>query len=238
MKTDAFVRLAAGVAAAVLMIAGCSQEGGNTVAVKPALVQKDGVTHFEVDGKPFVMFSGELHNSTSSSESYMERIKVWDQMKEGNFNTVIASASWELVEKEEGKYDFTSVDHIIRNARKNGLKVVMIWFASWKNGNSTYAPGYVKRNPQKYPLVQTKDGGYLDVLSTFSEEALNADKKAYVALMNHIREIDPDYTVIMMQVENEMGILGSVRDFSPAAQRAWEGQVPSDLMQYLSSKKG
>ena len=238
MKTDAFVRLAAGVAAAVLMIAGCSQEGGNTVAVKPALVQKDGVTHFEVDGKPFVMFSGELHNSTSSSESYMERIKVWDQMKEGNFNTVIASASWELVEKEEGKYDFTSVDHIIRNARKNGLKVVMIWFASWKNGNSTYAPGYVKRNPQKYPLVQTKDGGYLDVLSTFGEEALNADKKAYVALMNHIRETDPDYTVIMMQVENEMGILGSVRDFSPAAQRAWEGQVPSDLMQYLSSKKG
>ncbi|MBR5431491.1 MAG: DUF5597 domain-containing protein [Bacteroidales bacterium] len=218
------------------------QEAGKPVVtaskVLPAVVRRNGATRLEVDGKPFLVLSGELHNSTSSSESYMESIAVWEQMKEANFNTVIASASWELVEKEEGKYDFSSVDHIIRNARLNGLKVVMIWFASWKNGNSTYAPGYVKRNPKKYPLVQTQDGRYLDVLSTFSKDAMEADKKAYVALMNHIKEIDPDHTVIMMQVENEIGILGSVRDFSPAAQKAWKGQVPADLMQYLSSHKG
>ena len=218
------------------------QEAGKPVAatskVLPAVVRRNGATRLEVDGKPFLVLSGELHNSTSSSESYMESIGVWEQMKAANFNTVIASASWELVEKEEGKYDFSSVDHIIRNARLNGLKVVMIWFASWKNGNSTYAPGYVKRNPKKYPLVQTENGRYLDVLSAFGEESLKADKKAYMALMNHIREIDPDHTVIMMQVENEIGILGSVRDFSPAAQKAWNGQVPSDLIQYLTSHKG
>ena len=238
MKTNAFVRLAAGVAVAALMIAGCSQEGGNKATVKPALVQKDGTTHFEVDGKHFLMFTGELHNSTSTSESYMESIGVWEQMKYGNFNTVIASCSWDVIEDEPGHYDFTSVDHVIRNARKNGLKVVMIWFASWKNGNSTYAPSYIKRDPVKYPLVETQDGGHLNVLSAFCQESMEADKKAYVALMQHIKEIDPDYTVIMMQVENEMGILGSVRDFSPAAQKAWEGQVPADLMQYLSAHKG
>ena len=191
-----------------------------------------------VDGKPFIMFTGELHNSTSTSESYMESIGVWKQMKEGNFNTVIASCSWDVIEPEEGKYDFTSVDHVIRSARENGLKVVMIWFASWKNGNSTYAPSYIKRNPKKYPLVKNEEGNDLNVLSTFSENAKNADKKAFAALMRHIRQVDPDHTVIMMQVENEMGILGSKRDFSAPAQKAWKGQVPAELTNYLAANKG
>ena len=237
MKAGLFSLAAVGLATCFLMILGCSQEVRDT-PVKPALVQKDGITHFEVDGKPFLMLTGELHNSTSTSESYMESIGVWEQMKHGCFNTVIASCSWDVIEDEKGHYDFTSVDHVIRNARENGLKVVMIWFASWKNGNSTYAPSYIKRDPVNYPLVQTQDGGFLNVLSAFGQESLKADRDAYTALMQHIKEVDKDYTVIMMQVENEMGILGSVRDFSPAAQKAWEGQVPSDLMQYLSSHKG
>ena len=237
MKTLLSSLTAIGVATCILMTPGCSRGVENT-SVKPALVQQDGVTHFEVDGKPFLMLTGELHNSTSTSESYMESIGVWEQMKHGHFNTVIASCSWDVIEDEPGHYDFTSVDHVIRSARENGLKVVMIWFASWKNGNSTYAPSYIKRDPVTYPLVQTADGGFLNVLSTFGQESLDADRNAFKALMQHIKEVDKDYTVIMMQVENEMGILGSVRDFSPAAQKAWEGQVPSDLMQYLSSHKG
>ena len=92
---------------------------------QPALVKQNGITRFGIDGKPYVMYGGELHNSTSSSESYMEEIGVWEQMKSGHFNTVIASSSWELVEPEEGKYDFSSVDHVIRNARRHGLKVVV-----------------------------------------------------------------------------------------------------------------
>ena len=205
---------------------------------QPALVKKNGSTHFEIDGKPFVMFTGELHNSTSTSESYMQEIGVWKQMKEANFNTVIASCSWDVIEREAGKYDFTSVDHVIRDARANGLKVVMIWFASWKNGNSTYTPSYIKRNPSKYPLVKNEEGQTLNVLSTFGEASKSADKAAFAALMRHIREIDKDNTVIMMQVENEMGILGSKRDFSAAAEKAWKGQVPADLINYLTANKG
>ncbi len=237
MRTLLSSLTAIGLAACLFMFQGCSEVFENT-SVKPALVQEDGITHFEVNGKPFLMLTGELHNSTSTSESYMESIGVWEQMRYANFNTVIASCSWDVIEDEPGHYDFTSVDHVIRSARKNGLKVVMIWFASWKNGNSTYAPSYIKRDPVTYPLVQTQDGGFLNVLSTFGQESLKADRDAFAALMQHINEIDRDYTVIMMQVENEMGILGSVRDFSPAAQEAWEGQVPSDLMEYLSSHKG
>ncbi|MBQ6578656.1 MAG: DUF5597 domain-containing protein [Bacteroidales bacterium] len=222
-------RIAIAVSALLMSLAASAQ---------PALVKKDGVTHFEIDGKPFVMYTGELHNSTSTSESYMKEIGVWKQMKDANFNTVIASCSWDVVEPEEGKYDFTSVDHVIKSARENGLKVVLIWFASWKNGNSTYAPSYIKRNPKRYPLVISEEGKTLNVLSAFSENSKNADKKAFEALMKHIKEVDHDYTVIMMQVENELGILGSKRDFSQDAQKAWKGQVPSDLMNYLSSHKG
>ena len=205
---------------------------------QPALVKKNGTTHFEIDGKPFVMFTGELHNSTSTSESYMQEIGVWKQMKDAHFNTVIASCNWDMIEREPGKYDFTSVDHVIRNARAHGLKVVMIWFASWKNSTSTYAPGYVKRNPKKYPLVKNEAGQTLNILSTFGQETKNADTAAYLALMRHIREIDKDNTVIMMQVENEMGILSAKRDFSAAAEKAWKSQVPEDLMNYLKAHKG
>ena len=206
---------------------------------QPALVKApDGTTHFEIDGKPFVMFSGELHNSTSTSERYMEEIGVWKQMKDAHFNTVIASCSWDVIEPEQGKYDFTSVDHIIRNARENGLKVVLIWFASWKNGLSTYTPSYIKRDPWKYPLAKDRDGKSLNVLSTFGEASLKADKKAYTALMRHIRDTDPDHTVIMMQVENEMGILDATRDFSAPAEKAWKGQVPQELTAYLAAHKG
>ena len=125
MRTRLSALTAVGLATCILMTFGCSQEAENT-SVKPALVPQDGITHFEVDGKPFLMLTGELHNSTSTSESYMESIGVWEQMKHGHFNTVIASCSWDVIENEPGHYDFTSVDHIIRNARKNGLKVVMI----------------------------------------------------------------------------------------------------------------
>ena len=152
-------------------------------AAQPALVTRNGVTRFEIDGKPFVMFGGELHNSTSSSEQYMDDIDVWEQMEDAHFNFVIASASWELVEPQEGRYDFSSVDHVIRNARKHGLKVVMIWFASWKNGYSTYAPGYVKRNPKKYPLAEDREGKTLNVLSTFGKMS---DTRYFVILIQNL----------------------------------------------------
>ena len=130
MRTLLSSLTAIGLAACLFMFQGCSEVFENT-SVKPALVQEDGITHFEVNGKPFLMLTGELHNSTSTSESYMESIGVWEQMRYANFNTVIASCSWDVIEDEPGHYDFTSVDHVIRSARKNGLKVVMIWFASW-----------------------------------------------------------------------------------------------------------
>ena len=202
----------------------------------PYFKKENNRTQFIVDGKPIIMFSGELHNSSSSSKAFMEQ--KWPLIKAMNMNVVIASASWELVEPEQGKYSFEEVDHIIDRARAEKMKVVLIWFASWKNGESTYIPEWVKTNIKKYPKVITHDGRTLNILSTFNEENQKADEKAYIELMKHIKATDTDNTVIMMQVQNEVGILGSERDYSPVAEKAWKSPVPDDLMSYLLKNKG
>jgi hypothetical protein len=203
-------------------------------------LQKNGqVTKLIVDSKPFLMIGGELHNSTSSSIRHMEDIGLWETVRKGNYNTIIATASWELVEPEEGKYNFEQVDYLIGKARENNIRIVLIWFASWKNGISSYAPGWIKRDQKRYPLVQLSDGTRLNILSPVNNEnAMKADGRAFAALMRHIREIDTQHNIIMVQIENEVGVISSARDFSPAAQKAWKSDVPSDLIDYLKTHKG
>lgn len=193
-------------------------------------------TELIVDGKPFLMFSGELHNSSAGSTHYMRQI--WHNLKQNNLNTVIAPVSWELIEPVEGKFDFTIVDSMIIGARKENLKLVLLWFGSWKNAESTYVPDWIKGNITKYPLMESQGRKSLNTLSTFGNNSLNADAKAFSELMNHIKTIDSKIqTVIMVQVQNEVGILGSPRDYSETATVAFAGQVPKELMDYLGKNK-
>ncbi len=201
----------------------------------PYLKKQGTATQLIVDGKPFLMLAGELHNSSCSSLEYMA--PIWPRMAAKNLNTVIATASWELVEPTEGRFDFTLVDAIIEGARKENLKIVLIWFASWKNGGSIYMPSWVKKDYQRFPRALDQQGNPLEILSTFGEESMKADAKAFAALMRHIKETDKDKTIIMVQVQNEVGILNSIRDFSPAANQAFFSQVPEDLIQYMTKNK-
>jgi beta-galactosidase GanA len=66
--------------------------------------------------------------------------------------------------------------------------------------------------------------------SPFSNARLEADKRAFAALMRHLKKSDPRHTVIMVQVENESGTWGAVRDFSPAARQAFDSAVPTDIL--------
>jgi beta-galactosidase GanA len=86
-------------------------------AQMPSLQKTGKVTHMMVQGKPFLIIGGELHNSTSSSIGYMEKLDIWGTIEKAHYNTVIASASWELVEPEEGRFNFEQVDYLIKNAR-------------------------------------------------------------------------------------------------------------------------
>ena len=201
----------------------------------PCLKKQGKAMQLIVSGKPFLMLSGELHNSACST---LENMKpIWANMKAKNLNTVISSVSWELLEPVEGQYDFSLVDAQIEGARKENLKLVIIWFASWKNGGSTYMPSWVKRDYNRFPRAVDHNGNRIEILSTFGEETMRADAKAFRALMKHIKEVDSDQTVLMMQLENEVGILNTVRDFHPLANKAFNGPIPKELGDYLQKNR-
>ncbi len=216
----------------------------------PQIRQSAGLKQLYVDGKPFIMLAGELHNSSASSIEHMK--PIWDKLASSHFNTVIGTASWELVEPEEGKFDFSLVDSEIAEARQRNMRLILIWFATWKNAGSSYVPYWVKADRKRFsPCVLTPHpnagmssymAAYMEQqgtvpLSPFSETTLKADAKAFRALMRHIRSVDPHHTVVMMQVENEVGTLGDSRDHSSLAEAAWVKPVPANLMNYLRNNK-
>jgi beta-galactosidase GanA len=210
----------------------------------PHLERQGTATRLVVKGEPFLLLAGELHNSTAGGLKYIR--PVWKKMAAKNLNSVIASVSWELVEPVEGRFDFALVDSVIAGAREANLKLVLIWFASWKNAGSIYMPSYIKKDYLTYPRVKDETGKPLEILSTFGEASLEKDALAFSMLMRHIREVDSkQQTVVMIQVENEVGILditgktpgNARRDFCEAANAAYNGQVPSGLIQYITTHK-
>jgi hypothetical protein len=221
----------------------------NAPTLLPQIKQNGVVKQMFVDGKPFIMLSGELHNSSASSIEYMK--PIWDKLASMHLNSVVSTVSWELLEPEEGRFNFDLVDAQIMEARKRDMRLIIIWFASWKNGDSTYPPLWVKMNPERYPVQQKKPlpegksnmfySMYGDArtlpLSPLGEASMLAEAKAYRALMRHIREVDPQHTVIMMQVDNEIGLLGDSRDRSKLADAAWAKPVPAQLLNYFTKNK-
>ena len=202
----------------------------------PHLERHGSATQLVVDGKPFLMLAGELLNSSSSSLDYMR--PVWPRLAAIPLNTVVTPLSWELIEPREGQFDFALLDGLIQDARRNSLHLVFLWLASWKNGMSSYAPVWVKANLKRFPRVVEKDGTPVEILSPLGTEAMEADARAFAAVMKHIRGVDGEaHTVLLVQVENEVGVLGDSRDRSAAANQAFAGHVPQDLMAYLQQHR-
>lgn len=201
----------------------------------PHLAKVGETVSLVVNGSPLVLRSGELNNSTASSIRYMEQQRTFDRLKALNLNSVIATASWELVEPIEGEYNFAEVDYIIEQARLRDMKVILLWFGTFKNPFMTYAPSWVKQNPKKYPRAKDAEGKDLEMPSVFSDAVLKADARAYVATLEHIKSVDSENTVVMIQIENEPGLRGTPRDYSALAEKAWKGDVPSQLIDYLKA---
>ena len=194
------------------------------------------VKQLYVNDKPFLILGGELGNSSSSTVEYMQ--PIWPKLKSMNLNTVLAPVYWELVEPEEGKFDFNLIESLIQNARKNDIKLVFLWFGAWKNSMSCYAPYWVKKDQKRFPRATNKNGVGQEILSPFSENNLTSDIKAFRALMTYIKKIDAkEQTVIMIQVENEIGMLPDARDHSAMATSAFNKAVPQPLFNYLKLNK-
>jgi beta-galactosidase GanA len=227
------VQFGSALACAALIAVPCY---GQTASGIPHLQKQGTATQLIVDGAPFLAVSGELGNNTATSLENMQ--PIWSKLVAGNLNCVLAAVHWAQMEPAEGRYEFALVDGLIQEARRNNLKLVFLWFGSWKNGLSSYAPYWVKQDYKRFPRIQTKGGKTLELLSTFGDATRDADARAYRALMRHIKEVDGQrHTVVMMQVENEVGVLRDSRDRSAPANRAFAGSVPRELMTYLQQHK-
>jgi hypothetical protein len=222
-----------------------SQSSQNTSEEIPHLEKHGTATRLVVGGKPLLLIAGELHNSSCGGVEYMR--PIWKRLARKNLNSVIATVSWELIEPTEGKFNFGLLDSEIAGAREAHLTLVLIWFGSWKNASSVYIPSWVKENTKKYRRAEDEYGKPLEILSTYGEVSCEADAKAFAALMHHLKEVDgKKQTVVMIQVENEVGVLDHMgrtlgnarRDFSPPANAAYHGPVPQMLMDYIVKHKG
>ncbi|MGZ2411072.1 beta-galactosidase GanA [Sphingomonas sp. F9_3S_D5_B_2] len=206
-----------------------------SLGASPVLAQATPLPHLEhangrhamiVDGAPFLMLGAQAHNSSNYPAMLP---KVWQVVRELHANTVEIPIAWEQIEPQEGRFDFSYVDTLITQARQKNVRLVPLWFGTWKNTSASYTPEWVKSDTRRFPRMITKDGKTHYVLSAHGASTLQADSRAFAALMRHIREVDPQHTVIMMQVENETGSYGSPRDFAPVAQRLFAQPIPAEL---------
>ncbi|WP_261305070.1 DUF5597 domain-containing protein [Paenibacillus andongensis] len=195
----------------------------------PQLKNENGVFNLYVDGNPYIALAGEIHNSSASDLNYMKH-KVWPHLRELHLNTVIVPVYWELIEPKQGEFDFQLVDGIIEQAREENVRLVLLWFGLWKNGKSTYVPGWAKRDYETYFRAVYLNKATSDTISPMCEKAVEADATAFRHFMAHLKKVDGDrHTVIMVQVENEIGFLGSDRDYSDHANEQFNLSIPDEL---------
>jgi hypothetical protein len=231
MRSRSLVRAAIVCSAAALF---CSAQSQPDLAT-PHLERRGDVTQLIVDGKPFLALGGELYNNSSTSLEFMK--PIWPRLSAMHLNTVLAPISWALLEPSEGKFDYSLPDGLIRDARAQNLRLIFLWFGSWKNTWSSYAPDWVKRDQTRFSRVQLRNGSGTERLSPFSDAARDADARAFAALMRRIKEVDAGHTVLMVQIENEVGVIPDPRDYSPAANAAYDRAVPKELMDHLQRHK-
>ncbi|MFL6450692.1 MAG: DUF5597 domain-containing protein [Bryobacteraceae bacterium] len=202
----------------------------------PRIKTENGAAQLQVRGKPFLILGGELGNSSAGTAGQTDTILP--RVAAIHVNTVLMPVAWEQIEAAENHFDFSILDHWIDVARQQNLRLVILWFGAWKNAFSNYTPEWVKADNRRFPRAMSPEGQPLEILSTFGQETLRCDARAFATLMRHIREKDGrEETVLFIQVENEVGVLGSGRDYSEPANRAFASAVPGDLKRKLESRR-
>jgi hypothetical protein len=199
----------------------------------PRIVKKDGRFALFVDDAPYLMLGAQVHNSST----WLNMLpKVWPAMEYLNVNTVEMPIYWEQFEPRQGQYDYTTIDTVLEQARQHHLRLVLLWFGTWKNGSQHYMPEWMKLATDRYSHMVDKSGQAVDSPSPFAAASLEADKTAFTAFMRHLKSADPERTVIMVQVENEAGTWGTLRDYSSTAQKLFEASVPPEVLTAMQLK--
>jgi len=215
------------------VVLACCLTAAASDSALPHLVRKDGRHALIVDGKPFLILGAQSHNSSAWPATLP---KVWSAIETAQANTLEVPVYWEQFEPEPGKFDCSMVDHLLRGAREHHVRLVLLWFGTWKNGSPHYLPMWMKKQPELCPRIIGKDGRRVDSPSPYATALLEADARAFGTLMHHLKKADPRHTVILVQVENEPGSWNAVRDYSPAAQELFTAPVPLELLKALGKE--
>ncbi len=223
---DNNLRIICAAALIVLLKTGLAYGQANGTEM-PGIVQNDGRFALLVDGKPFFMLGGQSGNSSTWPRVLPD---VWKTIDSINANTLEIPVYWNQVEPQPGRFDFSMIQMLLDQARERNKRLILLWFATWKNGSNHYMPEWMKLDSKRYPNIVGKDGKPVDSPSPHSKDAMEADAKAFAEVMNYLKSADPEHTVIMVQVENEPGSWGSVRDYSGTAQKLFEQPVPKALL--------
>jgi beta-galactosidase GanA len=223
------------IAAFTALAMACVPAAGFAAPGLPHIAEKDGHHALIIDGAPYLILGAQVNNSSAWPAQLP---LVWPAADRLEVNTLEVPIAWEQIEPSEGKFDFSFVDLLLGQARKHHVRLVLLWFGTWKNSSPNYAPAWVKLDTARFPLVIDAQGDAKPSLSPLFPEALKADSRAFAALMHHIKSADRQHTVIMMQVENETGTYGSVRDHSPTAEQMFAGQVPDALLKARGLSSG
>ncbi len=231
-----FLRSIVSGAVAAAALVGASAAYAQAVAnPMPKLVEKDGRWALMVDGAPYLILGDQVNNSSAWPGMLPE---VWPAVDTLHANTVEAPVYWEQMEPVQGKFDFSVVDALLAGAREHKVRLVLLWFGTWKNGSGHYEPEWVKRDAAKYPRVTGPKGEVRDTMSPFGTATMKADAAAFAAMMRHLKVADPRRTVLMVQVENEINAYGSQRDYAPEAVKLFEGPVPAEFAAAMHAKPG
>jgi len=201
----------------------------------PRIEKKDGRYALMVDGAPFLMLGAQAHNSSGWPGMLP---KVWPAIEYLHANTLEIPVYWEQMEPRQGQFDYTVIDTILTQAREHHVRLDLLWFGTWKNGSQHYMPEWMKLKPEVYTHLVNKNGQPVDSPSPFCKASQELDIKAFTAFMRHLKAADPDRTVIIVQVENESGTWGTVRDYSPDAQKLFDGPVPPEVLKAMGQPAG
>lgn len=224
-----------GAVAALLALSLLAAPAANASPLPRIVAAPDGKHVMMVDGAPFLMLGAQANNSSNYPAMLPS---VWPVIRRLHANTLEIPVAWEQVEPVEGQFDFSWVDTLLREARENHVRLVLLWFGTWKNTGPSYAPEWVKTDTKRFPRMRTAEGKAHHVLSPHARTTLEADKRAFQRLFQRLRDADPDNQVVMVQVENEMGSYGLARDHSPEAERLFRGPVPAELVRKLGKRPG
>jgi len=233
-------------AAAALLLSACGpkKEAAKEAAPAPVaqaateipyFIHKNGRDAFIVDGAPYLLLGAQANNSSNYPAMLP---KVWPAIDMLGANTLEIPVAWEQIEPAEGHFDFSYVDTLLAQARQHHVRLLLLWFGTWKNTNPDYTPEWVKLNNDRFPRMIDAKGDKVYALSPLYQSTRDADSRAFAALMGHLKDADPQRTVILVQVENETGTYGTVRDYAPVAQKLFDGPVPDRLVGALHKKPG